>query len=414
MEARLSRYDEDIEALRRDMSKLEQELSESRERCRTMDSLVETLRAEREAEHRDREQWVKVLEERERKVEILEAQMGEVERERVWLAGERERLGGVVGGVEKARRSLEAEGVNGADGSETPFMTPSTEIPSALGFRTGQSLQGTPGADDESGKLNVFHGNQVGGGLSNNTDQGEMLEELRKKHAMTLEELNAVNARYQDALHDISDLYAQINEVKLQNGAVGDKASGGDVNGADVNESQTEGNITPPETNDIAPTESNGVPRGPPIPTQRRRGSRAATGLDSPSASARRLFFRQAASTESLHARSQLQSLSLSQELSSARSPKTSWSASESYNQQGLGDGLTPRGVGHRPQLSLQLPSERSADDLEKEIKSLQSVSTCFLWGPCELMGCIDFENARGGDCCAGNHDQGIRARRVV
>jgi hypothetical protein len=373
MEARLSRYDEDIEALRRDMSKLEQELSESRERCRTMDSLVETLRAEREAERRDREQWVKTLEERERKVEALEAQMGEVERERVWLAGERERLGGVVGGVEKARRSLEAEGVNGADGSETPFMTPLTEVPSALAFRTGQSLQGTPRADDASGPLNAFHGNQVGGGLANNTDQGEMLEELRKKHATTLEELNAVNARYQDALHDISDLYAQINEVKLQNGAVGDKASGGDVNEAGVNGSQAEGGTPPPETN--------GFPRGPPTPTQRHRGSRA--GLDSPSASARRLFFRHAASTESLHARSQLQSLSLSQELSSARSPKNSWSANESYSQQGLGEGLGPKGPGHRPQLSLQLPSERSADDLEKEIKSLQSVSwvPVFFWG---------------------------------
>ncbi|KAG8704870.1 hypothetical protein FRC08_001999, partial [Ceratobasidium sp. 394] len=344
MEARLARYDEDIDSLKRDMSRLEDELDESRERCQAMDALVKTLRAEREAERKDREEWVKTLEARERKVEDLEARMGEVERERAFLATERERLGGVVGGVEKARRSLEQEGVNGVDGTETPFMTPATEVPSG-GFRDGMGP----------------NGNQAGQELANTPNQGEM-EELRRKHAATLEELNAVNARYQDALRDISDLYAQINEAKLQNGVVDDK------DGPEVNGIQRAGSSTPPEVTTNGET---ALPlRGPPTP--RRHGSRAA---ESP-ASARRLFFRHAASSDSLHARSQLQSLSLSQELSSARSPKSSWAvnAGENYNNQLGLDGTTGRVLGHRPQLSLQLPSERSADDLEKEIKSLQAI----------------------------------------
>ncbi|QRV88006.1 kinesin motor domain protein [Ceratobasidium sp. AG-Ba] len=324
MEARLARYDEDIESLRRDMSKLEHELSESRERCKTMDALVQTLRAEREAERKDRDEWVKMLEARERKVEALESRMGEVERERVWLAAERERLNGVVGGVEKARRSLEAEGVNGINGSgnETPFMTPATEIPApGLGF---------PG------------------------DAAEV-EELRKQHAATLDELNTVNARYQDALRDISDLYAQINEAKLQqNGSMDDKDP--PAGGLEV--------------------DTNGVNPGSTTPTSFRRRAGSRTAAESPGGS-RRLFFRHAASSESLHTRSHLQSLSLSQELSSARSPKSLWAVngsgpgSENYN----GDaGSIGRGTGHRPQLSLQLPNERSADDLEKEIKSLQAI----------------------------------------
>ncbi|KAG9128525.1 hypothetical protein FRC07_005892 [Ceratobasidium sp. 392] len=350
METRLSRYDEDIDSLRRDMSKLEHELSESRERCRTMDSLVQTLRAEREAERKDRDEWVKTLEARERKVEDLETRMSEVERERASLAAERERLGGVVGNVEKARKSLEQEGVNGTTGTDTPFMTPAAEIPSAgFVFRTGSD------------------GNQhqqVGDKLVNSTNQAEM-EELRRQHATTLEELNAVNARYQDALRDISDLYAQINEAKLQNGTVDEKDGAQElVNGRG-------GSSTPPDNGEPTPPL-----RSPPTP--RRRGSRPA---ESPSATTRRLFFRHAASSESLQTGSRLQSLSLSQELSSARSPKSSWSApglaGESYshqNQLGLADGPVGRALGHRPQLSLTLPSERSADDLEKEIKSLQAI----------------------------------------
>lgn len=355
MEARLSKYDEDIETLRRDMSKLERELADSRERCRTMDALVETLRAEREAERKDREEWVKVLEAREKRVEALEVQMKEVERDRAFLASERERLGGVVGGVEKARRSLEME----VEDTGTPFMTPATEV----------------------GEMGLFRGEVNGtNGVNRNGGEGERqaaaIDELQKKHAATLAELNTVNTRYQDALHDISDLYAQINEIKLQGGV---EKAGGETNGVQV-ETNGETNGVHPDTN--TSTDTTPPTRSPPTPTQRRRaGSRAAAavGLESPSGtSARRLFFRHAASSESLHARSQLQSVSLSQELSSARSPKSSWSANENYNQ-GAGlngeSALGMKGMGHRPQLSLQLPSERSADDLEKEIKSLQAVS---------------------------------------
>ncbi|KAF8709322.1 Microtubule binding, partial [Rhizoctonia solani] len=313
LESRLARQDKDVESLRSDMAKLERELAQSRERCKTMDSLVESLRAEREAERRDRNEWSKMLEAREKKVEQLETRMADVEKMRAELQSERERLGNAVGGVERARRSIE-------------FASP---------------------AINGSGESSIV---------------SEELEQLRKKHAETLQELNAVNSRYQDALHDISDLYAQINEAKLQ--AVANQAPP----------------VPPPP-----PTETNGPgeePRSP--PTRRRAGSRAAlespslrpsrTGADSPSQ--KRLFFRHAASSESLHARSQLQSVSLSQELSSARSPKSLF-ANGSENSEGSDVNVNTNGIkkmGHRPQLSLQLPTERSAEDLEKEIQSLQAI----------------------------------------
>ncbi|CEL63802.1 Kinesin-like protein KIF21A OS=Mus musculus GN=Kif21a PE=1 SV=2 [Rhizoctonia solani AG-1 IB] len=311
LETRLARQDKDIESLRNDMFKLERELAQSRERCKTMDSLVETLRAEREAERRDRNEWSKMLEAREKKVEELEGRMAEVEKMRVELQSERERLGNAVGGVERARRSIE-------------FSSP---------------------VINGSGESSIV---------------SEELEQLRKNHAETLQELNAVNSRYQDALHDISDLYAQINEAKLQ--AVANQV---------------------PPVPPLPPTETNGngeEARSP--PTRRRAGSRAAlespslrpsrAGADSPSQ--KRLFFRHAASSESLHARSQLQSVSLSQELSTARSPKNLF-ANGSENSEG-GDANTNgiKKMGHRPQLSLQLPTERSAEDLEKEIHSLQAI----------------------------------------
>ncbi|KAJ1309167.1 hypothetical protein OPQ81_004838 [Rhizoctonia solani] len=310
LESRLARQDRDIESLRNDMAKLERELAQSRERCKTMDSLVESLRAEREAERKDRDEWSKILEAREKKVEELETRMAEVEKMRAELQSERERLGNAVGGVERARRSIE-------------FTSPATN------------------GSDDAGIIT------------------EELEQLRKKHAETLQELNAVNSRYQDALHDISDLYAQINEAKLQA----------------INQPSP---VPPLPTNESNGTEE---PRNTPTPTSRRRaGSRAALespvslrpsrGADSPGQ--KRLFFRQAASSESLHARSQLQSVSLSQELSSARSAK-GLLANGSENSDGS-EGAGIKKLGHRPQLSLTLPTQRSAEDLEREIQGLQAV----------------------------------------
>ncbi|CAE6447398.1 unnamed protein product [Rhizoctonia solani] len=309
LEGRLARQDKDVESLRNDMAKLERELAQSRERCKTMDSLVETLRAEREAERKDREEWSKILEAREKKVEELETRMAEVEKMRTELQSERERLGNAVGGVERARRSIE-------------FTAPATN-------GSGDALV------------------------------AEELEQLRKQHADTLQELNTVNSRYQDALHDISDLYAQINEAKFQ--AIGHQ---------------------PPPVPPLPSTEPSSADelRSPPTPTFRRRaGSRAA--LDSPvsrpsrgteSPSQKRLFFRQAASSESLHARSQSQSVSLSQELSSARSPKSLFANGSENSEGSEGNGI--KKLGHRSQLSLTIPSERSAEDLEKEIHELQAI----------------------------------------
>ncbi|KAH7107617.1 kinesin-domain-containing protein [Auriculariales sp. MPI-PUGE-AT-0066] len=117
--------------------------------------------------------------------------------------------------------------------------------------------------------------------------------------------------------------------------------------------------------------------------TRSRRGtvsvSRSREGTDgniTPSPSRRR-FFRHAASSDSLHARSQSQSQSLSQELSSARSPKHS--STRSLTSPGSTGNLrvpsrASSPIPPVPPLHLHINNERSTESLEKEIMRLQEV----------------------------------------
>jgi kinesin family protein 4/21/27 len=96
---------------------------------------------------------------------------------------------------------------------------------------------------------------------------------LQQTHAATLADLSSVTAKYRDALQEISDLAAQIQEAKL----------------ATIS-------VPPSPMTDVAIEQ-------PPI--RRRMTGTRTLELSEPqfNSAGKRLFFRQAASTESLHTR---------------------------------------------------------------------------------------------------------------
>ncbi|EJD02223.1 kinesin [Fomitiporia mediterranea MF3/22] len=312
LEGRLARCDESILTLRSQVEKLESE-SDSKRRE------VEILQARLDGILNDGESWRSDLEDREKRVRELEAKMEEWQSKRLETNNQRARLGQINSEVQHARRSLELDMAQAAKAIKIvhPESTSIDDEPS--------------GDDDES----LQH----------------QLKNLRETHAATLADLSSVTSKYRDALKEISDLAAQINEIKL-----------GSPSGSDELDRQ-------PET---------------PISTTRRRpGIRSREPSEGHlNTTGRQLFFRQAASTESLRSRSLSQSQSLSQELYSARSRMLS---SPEINGVGI-SGVTPP-LGHanrhspgglRPNLSISLPigpgHERSVPSLEKEIMRLQEV----------------------------------------
>ncbi|KAA1469366.1 kinesin-domain-containing protein [Dentipellis sp. KUC8613] len=298
LETRLARADESVLALRQTVEKLEAEADRRREEAEILQERLETLK-------KDGDSWRSDIEEREQRVRELELKMEEWEAKRKEASEARERLGGVAEEVAQAQKKLEADFAKASD--------------------AGSSISGTstPNTMDLS--------------LEN------QLIALQQTHTATLADLSSVTGKYRDALREISDLAAQIQEIKLSNAT--------------------------PSTSEF-PERSTDI-----SPRRRMTGGRHRDGSDGSlgSASGRRLFFRQAASTESLHSRSLSQSQSLSQELSLARSRKTSMSS--------YGTSSPTHSPGHsRPNLSISLPavninpSERSVTSLEKEIMRLQDV----------------------------------------
>jgi kinesin family protein 4/21/27 len=295
LEVRLAKSDESVLALRGHVETLELDCERRRDEARVLQERLEGLK-------KDGESWRTDLEERERKVRELEAKMEEW-KEKKKEAGEAwERLGGVASEVQQERKRLEFDLAKAASSGSSSVSGTST-----------------PG--------------ELESGLEN------QLVALQQAHTATLADLSSVTAKYRDALSEISDLAAQIQEAKLGNPALTD---------------------SPERSVDFG--------------SHRRRmtGGRLKESVETPLNSAsRRHFFRQAASTESLHSRSLSQSVSLSQELSSARSRKTSFSSHGTSS---------PTRSPHRPNLSISLPSlsvsshERSAASLEKEIMRLQDV----------------------------------------
>jgi chromosome segregation ATPase len=229
LEARLARSDESVLTLQQTIERLENDCERRREEVEALTTRLENL-------SQDGASWRTDLEERERKVKELEQKMEVWERKRKEANEDRIRLGDVVGEVELAKRSLES-----LNGGSTKVNSPST---------SGAS---TPATVD----LSVEN----------------QLVALRQTHAATLTDLSSVSKKYQDALQEIADLAAQIQEAKLSNPTI-------------------------PETSAVDKVDT------PPF-RRRMTSTKSRDGLADPvyDAAGRRLFFRQAASVDSLHGR---------------------------------------------------------------------------------------------------------------
>jgi kinesin family protein 4/21/27 len=317
LEARLTRSDESILDLQQTMEQLERECERRSEEAEVLQRRLDNLR-------QDGEGWRSDLEERERKVKELEEKMTEWEKRKTEVGETRARLGSVVEEVASARRSLEISLAHTATSSNDDDIPHHKAITPASFSPTEQALE-------------------------------SQLATLQQTHTATLADLASVSAKYRDALGEISDLAAQIQEAKL-------------------------GNLS------TAPSESNDSPIGDksiefPLPSKRRIMGGRLRDIGDPrlDAGSRRFLYRQAASTESLHLRSLSQSQSLSQELSSARTRKTSLSshASSSHSPSSSYSFATINSApATRPDLSIVFSpaQERSVQSLEKEIMRLQEV----------------------------------------
>ncbi|KAJ6502076.1 kinesin domain-containing protein [Mycena sanguinolenta] len=342
LEARLARTDESVLALQQTVEKLEAECERRRDEVTTLQGRLEALRS-------DGDGWRTDLEERERKVRELEERMEEWEQKKKDMGEARARLGAVVDEVAEARKSLQldiaANGNGNSSDVETPLATVAV-VPDAADRHPDPDAPLPPQADADSAVQ-------------------QQLVTLQQTHTATLADLASVTSKYRDALREISDLAAQIQEAKLA----------GDSN----------------NTRSESPTQETPVEKlyieSPPFRRRMTGGGRErerSSGEPQYNSAGRRLFFRQAASAESLHGRSLSQSQSLSQELSSVHSRKTSFSTSSSSHSPSNSQSpfLSPH---LRPNLSISLPNniaspvlsterERSVHSLEKEIWRLQEV----------------------------------------
>jgi chromosome segregation ATPase len=318
LEARLSRSDESILGLQQNIENLEKESECRREEAETLQQRLENLT-------KDGENWRSHLEAREAKVKELEQKMSEWELKRKEAEETRARLGEVVGEVVSAKRNLEVD-ISNADSAVTSISPSPIQAESPLPFPL---------------KMNEQEGE------SNKEELEKQLLELQHTHTATLADLTSITVKYRDALREISDLASQIQEAKL-NPTITEVAEGG------------EARSDSPSFDILLDT--------PPV-RRRKIGPRIWEVTEGPlSPTSRRHFFRQAASAESLHARSLSQSQSLSQELSSVHSRKPSSSVGSSHSRSNSYSML-------RPAISLPpTPVERSVTSLEKEIMRLQEV----------------------------------------
>ena len=169
LEVRLTKSDESVLSLQQTIAQLE---SESEKRTQE----VAALQARLEHLEQDGASWRTDLEGREMKVKDLELKMVEWERKKKEANEDRVRLSGMVGEVEQAKRSL--QDLNKTDGSSSSGVS-------------------TPASVDLSVE-NQFIA-------------------LQQTHTATLADLSTVTAKYRDALQEIADLAAQVEESKLAN-----------------------------------------------------------------------------------------------------------------------------------------------------------------------------------------------------
>ena len=245
LEARLLRADESILDLQQTVERLEKEAERRREEVESLQSRLTSIT-------KDGQSWRDDLEEREERVKELERKMVELEAKKNDTAEERARLGEIVEEVAKARRSLQLpKGVTingngsgfdsvGSSRPETPLSTiPPSESPQTL-------VEG---------------------------DVNAQFVALQQTHTATLADLSTVTAKYRDALREIQDLSSQLEEAKHSQGLAASES---------------------PERNGSLDPFSGNTPG-----FTRRKSVRNM----SENSGNRRLFFRHAASAESLHSR---------------------------------------------------------------------------------------------------------------
>ena len=244
LEARLSRADESVLDLQQAVERLEREAARRGDEVEVLQSQLTNLT-------KDGQSWRDDLEEREGRVKELERKMIELETKKQDAAEERARLGEIAEEVAKARRSLQLpKGITingsglvsvGSSRPDTPLSTPSpSETPQAV--------------------------------VEGNADP--QLLALQQTHTATLADLSNVTAKYRDALREIQDLSSQLEEVKLSQGLAASEPL------------ERNGSLDPFSGS------ASGATRRRPVRNM------------SESSGNRRLFFRHAASAESLHSRS--------------------------------------------------------------------------------------------------------------
>jgi hypothetical protein len=190
LEHRLTRADTDMSEFHAQVEKLEIDLEQKNEALDTLQGRLDVFLREQD----DARNWKETLDEREKRMQELELKMQEWEQVRRETSEERERLGDVVQGVRKARRSLEVEGTKKSS-SSLPKIRLGDTTPTSSSFST--TIIKPDRLSECSGEDNEF-------------------SVLQKTHSDTLAELESVTSKYRDALREIADLAAQISEAKLQ------------------------------------------------------------------------------------------------------------------------------------------------------------------------------------------------------
>jgi kinesin family protein 4/21/27 len=253
LEARLSRSDESVVALQQSVEKLEKESERRQEEVKVLQARLEALR-------QDGDNWRTDLEQREAKVRELEIKMEEWEKKRQDAGDARLRLGNVAEEVAAARRSLEV------DLSTPESSSPVKEYSEGEALSAVTVVNGHSSSDASSPTIAV----------DVDLPLQKEFTALQQTHNATLADLSSVTTKYRDALREIADLAAQIQEAKLANAA--------SESVADTTDSEK-----PPERQVVRRRMTSGRLREASEPQYNTGG--------------RRLFFKQAASTESLHSR---------------------------------------------------------------------------------------------------------------
>jgi len=242
LEMRLSKSDESILSLQQSVEQLEQECDKRR-------GEADVLQFKLDALQQDGDGWRADLEKREKRVFELEQKMVEWEQKKKEAGETRIRLENVVEEVVTTKKDLE-----GLSSSPTSIDAPTNELTAEI------TPQGTT-------SVVISQPEQ---------DMTPQYLALQQTHTATLADLSAVSSKYRDALREISDLAAQLDEAKLGSPTIAEEEPTDELTA-----------VERPESLQIRRRNLNG---------RHREDIQV-------NAAGRRLFFRQAASAESLHSR---------------------------------------------------------------------------------------------------------------